>query len=262
MLDAGVSFMSEFTEYVVAKHNDPSVVYSTPSQPSLHSYFARPIVCCHVPDFILTAEKVKKIIADTRRHVTDMVMRWERSGNGSNQLVDEGDSNGEIDYDLWGRFDPETMDGDDRGSFLGTRPYHWLIVWHICDEGDLLRFTCAMLRDEHSASSSATPSAVSRGNSSSTSSTRRFAQQQFELTKQIAKSVKDISRAVAVYGQNEDAVTERAFKIRRLDKLRSQRYFVFSTQCNTDSAEEKAAAAAYVQELDETIATLQEEIDG
>ena len=89
MLDAGETFLSEFIDYIVSKHNDPSVVYSTPSQPSLHSYFARPIVCCHVPDFVLTAEKVKKIIADTRRHVTDMVMRWERSGNGSNQLIDE-----------------------------------------------------------------------------------------------------------------------------------------------------------------------------
>ena len=159
MLDAGETFLSEFIDYIVPKHNDPSVVYSTPSQPSLHSYFARPIVCCHVPDFVLTAEKVKKIIADTRRHVTDMVMGWERSGNGSNQLIDEEDSNGAIDYDLWGRFD-------------------------------------------------------------------------------------------------------RHHKIRRLDKLRGQRYLVFSTQCNTDSNEERAAAAAYVRELDETIATLQEEIDG
>ena len=261
MLDAGETFLSEFIDYIVSKHNDPSVVYSTPSQPSLHSYFARPIVCCHVPDFVLTAEKVKKIIADTRRHVTDMVMRWERSGNGSNQLIDEEDSNGAVDYDLWGRFDPETMDGDDRGNFLGTRPHHWLMVWHLCDEGDLLRFTCAQLRDEHSASSSATPSVISRGNSN-TLSARGFAQKQFELTKQIAKSVKDISKAVATSVQNEEAANERHHKIRRLDKLRGQRYLVFSTQCNTDSNEERAAAAAYVRELDETIATLQEEIDG
>ena len=189
MLDAGETHMSKFLQLLVHYFNDPSLEVSTPCQPSLHYSFAEPIAC-NKGEFELTEMKAKKLISDSRRYLTTMINDWEKSGNGSNQRLDDSDD--DLVFDLWGRFVPETCDGDDRANFLRHLPHYWLMVWHLCDEGDLLRFTCAQLRDDHTASSLSAPPSVSRGSGSA----RKLAQQTLELQKEIAESVKNIGRFV------------------------------------------------------------------
>eukprot|EP00970_Alexandrium_tamarense_P018494 scaffold13343_cov264-Alexandrium_tamarense.AAC.3 len=218
MLDAGETHMSKFLQLLVRYFNDPSLEVSTLCQPSLHYSFAEPIAC-NKGEFELTEMKAKKLISDSRRYLITMINDWEKSGNGSNQRLDDSDD--DLVFDLWGRFVPETCDGDDRANFLRHLPQYWLMVWHLCDEGDLLRFTCAQLRDDHTASSLSAPPSVTRGSGYA----RKFAQQTLELRKQIADSVKNIGMAVARC--SDDTSYERASKICRLDKLRADRYLVF-----------------------------------
>jgi hypothetical protein len=98
---------------------------------------------------------------------------------------------------------------------------------------------------------------VSRGSGSA----RKFAQQTLELHKQIAESVKNIGMAVARC--SDDTSYERASKIRRLDKLRADRYLVFrDSKCQASSKDKRDAAADYVRELDEMIDELKAELRG
>lgn len=272
MLDAGETHMSNFLKLLVRYFNDPSKTVSTPCQASLHSSFSEAILC-NKGDFELTEEKAKKIIADARRHLTTMINDWEKSGNGSNQQrLEDDDEEQDIDMDLWGRFDADaaleaaiekgddTNDGDDRANFLKHLPQYWLMVWHLCDEGDLLRFTCAQLRKEHGASSDSTPSDVSRAGGKT--SARKLAQQTYDLQKQIAASVRDIGRAVSAFSSTQDKTFERASKIRRLDMLKGDRYLTFKDSKNPLSVEEeRAAAAEFVKELDERIAKIEKELE-
>jgi hypothetical protein len=256
MLDAGETHMSKFLQLLVCYFNDPSLEVSTPCQPSLHCSFAEPIAC-NKGEFELTESKAKKLFSHSRRYLTTMINDGEKSGNGSNQRLDISDDVQDFVFDLWGRFDAETCDGDDRANFLSHLPHYWLMVWHLCDEGDLLRFTCAQLRDDHTASSLSAPPSVSRGSGSA----RKFAQQTLELHKQIAESVKNIGMAVARC--SDDTSYERASKIRRLDKLRADRYLVFrDSKCQASSQDERDAAADYVRELDEMIDELKAELRG
>ena len=267
MLDAGETYMSRFLKLLVLYFNDSLKTAATPANPSLHSSFSEPIVC-NKGNFELTEEKAKKLFADSRKHLTTMINNWERSGNGSNQkLVGDGDDeDNEFDFDTWGRFDAEAAaeheDGDDRANFLRHLPHYWLMVWHLCDEGDLLRFTCAQLCDEHSASSDTTTTPVTHGRGASSSSARKLAQESYALQKEIAASVKDIGKAVAAFSATADKTYERASKIRRIDQLKGDRYLVFKdSQCPVSTAEEKRVAAEFVKELDERIAKIEAELE-
>eukprot|EP00574_Skeletonema_japonicum_P005801 CAMPEP_0201733090 /NCGR_PEP_ID=MMETSP0593-20130828/30630_1 /ASSEMBLY_ACC=CAM_ASM_000672 /TAXON_ID=267983 /ORGANISM="Skeletonema japonicum, Strain CCMP2506" /LENGTH=504 /DNA_ID=CAMNT_0048226179 /DNA_START=116 /DNA_END=1627 /DNA_ORIENTATION=- len=261
MLDAGETYLSRFLKLWVTYFNDPSKTVSTSPQQSLHYTFGAPIIC-DKGAFEFNEEKAKKLLGDCRRHLTTMINNWEKSGNGSNQQrLDDDDEDSEFDMDLWGRFDAdkamEHEDGDDRANFLKHLPFYWLMVWHICDEGDLLRFTCAQLRDEHSASSDSTPLPVSRGGG--TSSARKLLQQTYELQQDIAVSVKNIGNAVSALAADDSF--ERASKIRRLDQLKGERYNVFKdTKCRHITEEERVVATDYVNELDERIATIESEL--
>ena len=90
MLDAGETHMSKFLQLLVRYFNDPSLEVSTPCQPSLHYSFAEPIAC-NKGEFELTEMKAKKLISDSRRYLTTMINDWEKSGNGSNQRLDDSD---------------------------------------------------------------------------------------------------------------------------------------------------------------------------
>eukprot|EP01082_Thalassiosira_pseudonana_P008894 g7837.t1 g7837 contig26:387915-388402(-) len=116
--------------------------------------------------------------------------------------------------------------------------------------------TCG-LHDEHCASSLIAPPSVARGSGSA----RKLAYQTLELQKEIAESVKNIGKAVARCA--DDSSYERASKIRRLDKLKADRYLVFrDSKCTNSSQEERDAAADYVKDLDEMIDSLKAELMG
>eukprot|EP00970_Alexandrium_tamarense_P016090 scaffold6106_cov134-Alexandrium_tamarense.AAC.1 len=162
-------------------------------------------------------------------------------------------------------FDPGTCDGDDRSNFLRHLPVYWLMVWHLCDEGDLLRFTCAQLPKEHSASSEVTLGSVARARGTSSASTtahktaQKTAQQTYDLQKELVSTVKDIGKAVAKF--SDDTTYERASKMRRLDQLKDTRYEVFKdSKSKRNSVEERAVAEEYLKDLDERIATMEMEL--
>eukprot|EP01082_Thalassiosira_pseudonana_P005130 g4770.t1 g4770 contig16:314033-315247(+) len=116
MLDGRETYKSRFLKLMVQYFNDSNISVSTPSQPSLHSCFSEPILC-DKGDFELTEEKAKKILGDSRRHLTTMINDWERSGNGSNQQRLDEDVFDELgDFDAWGRFDP----GSSKQKFYST----------------------------------------------------------------------------------------------------------------------------------------------
>eukprot|EP01082_Thalassiosira_pseudonana_P009561 g8661.t1 g8661 contig3:638798-640275(-) len=233
MLDGRETYKSRFLKLMVQYFNDSNISVSTPSQPSLHSCFSEPILC-DKGDFELTEEKAKKILADSRRHLTTMINDWERSGNGSNQQRLEEDFFDELgDFDTWGRFDPGTCDGDDRSNFLRHLPCLFEI----------------------------TPGGVSRGSGTSSASKtgQKTAQQTYELQKELVSTVKDIGKAVAKF--SDDTTYERASKIRRLDMLKDTRYEVYKdSKSKRNTAEERAVAAEYVKDLDERIATMEMEL--
>lgn len=261
MLDAGETHMSQFLKLLVQYFNDASKTVSTPILPYLHSSFSDPIVC-NKGDYELTEEKAKKILADSRRILTTMINNWEKSGNGSSQRRhDDDEEEHEIDPELWGHFDQEAehFDADDRKNFLQHHPFYWLMVWHLCDECNLLRFTCAQLPDDHGASSTSTPNAVSRARGTTTSA-HKLAKQSFELQQQIASSVKKLGRAIAANAAHQDETFERVSKIRRLDDLKGERYLVYKDSLICLDREQDATKA-YLDDLDQRIANIEKDLE-
>jgi hypothetical protein len=163
-----------------------------------------------------------------------------------------------------------TNDGDDRANFLHHLPTFWLMIWHLFDEYDLLRFTCAQLREEHSASSSTTPQPVSRGSSNTSSSSRtrkleKIAEDTLQLQKTLVKSVDEMGKAIKTLADAEVTACEfmRSQKLRRLDSLRHERY---NTQRESLSSglneQEREVAVLHVQHLNMEIARIESELGG
>ena len=112
----------------------------TRSLPTLHSDFAEAITCIR-EDYEWTIEKGKNYLNEVRRHLADMIRRYEISGNGANQATHD-DSDNELDEDEehWGRFNAEraqrvalrrneTSNGDDCSAYLRHLPPDYLYTW-------------------------------------------------------------------------------------------------------------------------------------
>lgn len=277
-IDAGVTPKDLFHIKQVEKFNDASFLLSTVPNRTLHSDFHQPIVC-NKGDFELTVEKSKDVVNTIRRTVTSMASKYELSGNGANQRdVSNDQDDGEDLPDNWGRFDANRMrewaeesgatnDGDDRANFLGPRPTFYLYTWHILDVNNLIRFTCAQLRDEHSASSDETPRPVSRQRTTGPSSARSrklsaIAEANLELQKTLVASMTEMGRAVASMSGDDtmaDAFAQ-AQKQRRLDKLRSERYNMMVQAVDSEMNDaQKKVASDRVAELNREIERAEEE---
>jgi hypothetical protein len=118
---------------------------------------------------------------DMKPKVREIIRRYNASGNKSDMHRTDFDSDDDHDVMMneatYGRFNhdwslkrAESMhnqelllkDGDDQSSFLKYKSSALLYWWHVMDEYNLLFFTCAMLEDNNSASSTSIPNAVSR----------------------------------------------------------------------------------------------------
>ena len=169
-IDAGVSGAgAAFWDVFLEKVNDFDWEPQTRSLPTLHSNFREPITCSR-GEYEWTLENGKKHLNELRRNLSEMIRRYEISGNGANQALHD-DSENEIDEDedKRGSFNSErakrsaarrneTGSGDDRASYLRHLPADYLYAWDELDMLGLLHFTCARLSDRQSASSHATPS--------------------------------------------------------------------------------------------------------
>jgi len=113
------------------------------SLPTLHSDFASSITCTR-GEYTWTAERVKSHLNDVRRNLTDMIRKYELSGNGANQAIHNNSDNeidaGEEREERRGHFNAEraqrvaarrkeTSDGDDRALFLRHLPTDYLYTW-------------------------------------------------------------------------------------------------------------------------------------
>ena len=137
-LDARNSDMRPKTLYEVIadRFNDKDTPYNIASLPELHPAFAEEQTikwdCLPEP---ITAEEVKKRLADSRAKLMKVISKWEKSGNGFGQRA-EGD-------DDFGHMTEEQLeDGDNRASFIdGIGKEHLLLLWHFGDlDGTLQTF--------------------------------------------------------------------------------------------------------------------------
>ncbi|KAL9191592.1 hypothetical protein ACHAXT_001298 [Thalassiosira profunda] len=265
-IDAGMSGAgADFHAMAVEQLNDREWVPECEAAPTLHSDFAYRRA---VPrgDFEWTPEKLKKYIGDVRRNLSDMIRRYEISGNGSNQAThDDGDNEDAIESEeeTWGRFnaerarrvaerrgeqDVETSGGDDRANFLRHLPVDWLYTWHAFDQRGLLHFTCVRLAQGQAANSHESPAPTARPRSN------RLNDQMARNQREMLTSVQDIGDSIAEFG--------RAAKIRRLDQL--DRELVDATVARDEATTEagRATYEAYVARLNRRLDALETEVYG
>jgi hypothetical protein len=143
-------------ELAVHKFNDPNWIPFTRAIPSLHSTFKHPIQCLKREEYDLTVEKSKSILQTMKTHVSRLMAAYNKSGNGSDQLAEDGEG---VDFNKIGHFDAQLakansqegdnlIDGDDRQSFLskagGSVPaLYW---WDTLDTHKLLHCTQGTLK--------------------------------------------------------------------------------------------------------------------
>ena len=175
-MDASESPNSEYHQLVTRLFNDDSVVVNIDPLPSL-GY--PELIVGEKGDYVMTEEKSKKLANDIRRHLNNIIARYELSGNGSNQAAH---NRGELELEegvsadtLWGRTihaqrdaaaAADTEAGDDRINFLRSEPKDTAVAWHVFDTLDMIRKVCSRLGEGDGASSESTPSSTARGSRS------------------------------------------------------------------------------------------------
>jgi hypothetical protein len=90
--------------------NERETEYWTPAIPKLHEKFVQPILCKRSGD-VLTPDKAKDLVQDHKTLLHEMMNNYNKSGNGSDTAVFDGD---------WE--DLIVVDGDDRRNFLRHCP--------------------------------------------------------------------------------------------------------------------------------------------
>ena len=274
-IDAGQSGAgTEFWELAIPRLNEDDWVPESQAVPSLHSEFA---LRRNWPrrGYEWTVEKGKKYLNDVRRDLTETIRRYEISGNGANQAVQD-DDNGHDNIN-WGRFDAErarrvaeeriaagnlnpdaTIDGDDRSSFLRHLPVDFLYTWFTLDRLNVIRFTCAQLSQDQSASSHSTPTPTS-GTRNSRSNEHR--EQAVRTQREMVASVRNIGVSISDMSKS-NADMGRAAKIRRIDELRSERYRVALSRAAASNNAEEEVHETYITELSVQIDQASREVYG
>ena len=229
--------------------------------PTLHSDFVEAITCVR-EDYEWTIEKGKNYLNEVRRHLADMIRRYEISGNGANQAThDDSDNKLDEDEEHWGRFNAEraqrvalrrneTSNGDDRSAYLRHLPPDYLYTWDELDSHDLLHFTCAQLSVTQSANSHTTPTPTARtkGKKSTLSASDQLVRNQRKLM----GTVRDIGVSIAEMSKS-NAEIGRAAKIRRIDDLRATRYRAAIANAATASSTEAVMHHDYIEVLTKEI---------
>ena len=160
---------NDFHDKIVEKFNDVSWVPKTMINVSLHSYFGVEHVCPKRDGYSMTREKSKQLIQDMKHKLNEICKRYERSGNGADQVDSDDEENDSSN--LFGRFNLELANlkgGDDRQNFLNHEPIDLLYWWDVMDRHNLIHFTTAQLRGSNAATSDSQPSRTSYGDSPST----------------------------------------------------------------------------------------------
>ena len=121
-------------EFIADLVNDEKVVYRVNARPELHPAFSEDFVltseCMPGP---ITAEEVKRRLADARAKLMKVISKWELSGNGFGQRA--------ITDAQFGHMEEEQLeDGDNRATYLdGIGKEHLLILWQFGDQDGVLQ---------------------------------------------------------------------------------------------------------------------------
>ena len=138
------TLFQDFYELAVKQFNDGEWIPDSLVLPDLHKDYARskPLPLNVAP---ITADQFKKKLNDNRYKMVKVIADWERSGAGAGMInnVIEGDDEEKDDDTTETPCDTqrqhrtqnetqqyESIDGDDRKSFLRERPPHILYLWH------------------------------------------------------------------------------------------------------------------------------------
>lgn len=122
--------------------------------PYLHDDFAEPIdlSLVHCPAAV-SPDQVKGWVADRKAKLVLLIDRWERSGNGDGQRM-EDDSD-------FGHLQNLDFQSDNRSSFLKNDRSSLLYFWQMLDKYDILQQTVSILPRELGVSSMSNVSSVS-----------------------------------------------------------------------------------------------------
>ncbi|CAB9519921.1 hypothetical protein SEMRO_1058_G236420.1 [Seminavis robusta] len=129
--------------------------------PDLHFTFAEVLDCSfeHMPGAI-TSDEVKRRWGDCRAKLIKIIAKWELSGNGFGQRVEEDDAFGHLGEE-------ELQCGDNRANFLDSQTKeHILYLWHVSDDQEILKNVMCVIADSCAASSEACSSVAASVNSS------------------------------------------------------------------------------------------------
>ena len=239
---------AEWYELIVEMFNDPDVVLHTSIVKDLHQDYSQ-VIECPKGSYKLTVEKAKEVLQDMKTRLRDIIKRYNSSGNGSDMVIYEEDSDADDrivvnDDTTYGRFNKDKAlkraqkknddsllltDGDDRSSFLRHQPPELLYWWHMMDQYNLLFFTCTILSDYNGASSTRTPGATSRHNKTkkskeddpdSTSAKRtKFEKDQLKVQKDMSTNVRQIgssmkTMAYANIASQREALADKRFELK------------------------------------------------
>ena len=144
-------------EQIADKFNDTNFFVVSEVFPNLHNDYAEEIdLGLYRCPGMITADQVKVWMADRKAKLVLLIQRWERSGNGDGQLLDnDGEDiqcgNGERDF---GKVVDIHYQGDDRSSFLKNQRPSLLYYWNMLLKYDILQETVSILPTELGVSSS------------------------------------------------------------------------------------------------------------
>ncbi|CAB9517520.1 expressed unknown protein [Seminavis robusta] len=129
--------------------------------PDLHFSFAEVLDCSfeHMPGAI-TPDEVKRRWGDCRAKLIKIIAKWELSGNGFGQRVQEDEEFGHLGEDL-------LQCGDNRANFLDSQTKeHILYLWHVSDDQEILKNVMSVISESCAASTVACSSVAPSDNAS------------------------------------------------------------------------------------------------
>mmetsp|Transcript_26421 Transcript_26421/g.38891 ORF Transcript_26421/g.38891 Transcript_26421/m.38891 type:complete len:496 (-) Transcript_26421:208-1695(-) len=155
-----------FYDLIAKKFNDEDFLPKTEALPGLHEDFAKSTL---VPksNYFLTKNNAKEMVDSMKQKVSEIIGRYEQSGNGSNLYDTDTEDDIYEGHPQWGRYNQQRAirkNGDDRSSFLKNAGSDLLYWWHILDAYDLLHVTTTTtdLSTEHVANYCTSPSTTTQ----------------------------------------------------------------------------------------------------
>jgi hypothetical protein len=169
------------------------------------------------------------LLLDFKHKLNEICKRYNQSGNGSNQLDEDGEEVEKADERAFGRVCLELAKqkgGDDRSNFLKHDPVDLLYYWDVMDRHDLIHFTTAQLRGPNAVSSESRPALTSYGSRGETSeddnSPNRNAGRPSKRSKNGGDEISlEMARNVSIVGSAMSEMTQQTWFI-ELNRLKKE----------------------------------------